>query len=175
VVLRSSDLPGDWTATRSGLSDALRAATPECAALDAGLVTNADASVAHDFTNAARRMTSSVVALPTRSRAVELVDLIADPATRPCLGTIATSAAGTAAATADVRPLAVAAVGDERRAAEIVTQGTPAGIPVTVYTDVVAFRIGRTAVLTVIESRGAPFTGDRDALLRAVAARLRDS
>ena len=57
----------------------------------------------------------------------------------------------------------------------MVTRTTSQGLTVARYADVVVFRVGRTAVLTVFESPVTPFDGPRDALLRALATRLRRS
>ena len=61
------------------------------------------------------------------------------------------------------------------RVAGIFTRTTSQGLTVARYAEVVVFRVGRTAVLTVLESPLTSFDGPRDALLRTLATRLRRS
>ena len=76
---------------------------------------------------------------------------------------------------ATVDELSVPRVGDQSAGLQVVTRTTSQGVTVARYADVVVFRVGRTAVLTVFESPETPFDGPRDALLRTLATRLRRS
>jgi hypothetical protein len=182
VALTAADLPSGFRAESSAPSHVLDSSFPQCKVFHTRLAgTNAVATVrSPDFSDAEQRVTSSVHLLVTQSQAASVVDMLHDPALPRCLDRVFSNAARRSiaresAARVDARvqvgQLSVAPVGDQRAALRVVTSVTTRGVTVPMSADLVAFRVGRAAVLSVFES---PQTdGTRDAVLAAIAQRLR--
>ena len=119
--------------------------------------------------------------LATQAQAASVVAMLRDPALPRCLdrvfdngtrASVAQSAdAPIDALSVQVGHLAVAPVGDQSAALRVVTTVTSRGVTTPISADLVAFRVGRAAVLTVFES--PPSDGARDAALAAISERLR--
>jgi hypothetical protein len=187
AALTVADLPQGFRAESSTPSQALDSSFPECRAFHTRLAgTNAVASAkSPDFADAGQRVTSTVHLLVTQSQAASVVDMLHDPALRSCLDRVfanaarvsiarssaRSSAAPVTAENVQVEPLTVAPVGDQRAGLRVVTTVTTGGVTVPMSADLVAFRVGRAAVLSVFESPST--AAARDAVLAAISHRLR--
>jgi hypothetical protein len=184
VALKLTDLPPGWRTIPPGASQALDTSFRECKAFRTRLTgANADATSKYDYVKDGQRVTSSVNVLPVRSEAAAVVNMIKDPALPRCLDRAFERPARASIDNPTSQPLAslhvtaeqlaVAREGDQSAGLRFVARATFGTTTVTTYTDLIAFRVGRTAVLTTFQSSATPFDGSRDAVLTAVSSRLR--
>jgi hypothetical protein len=185
VALTAADLPHGFRADSPAPSHALDSPFPQCKAFHTRLAgTNAVATaMSPDFSDAAQRVASSVHLLVTQSQAASVVDMLANRALPRCLDQVfekevRASIARSSAAPIDaldvrVRRLSVAPVGDQSAALRVVTTVTSRGVTTPISADLVSFRVGRAAVLSVFVSPQSD--GARDVVLASISERLRQA